>query len=253
MNDYSIYPQDRSPIPIGWCQCGCGEKTPIYKCSNKRTGAIKGQPSRFITGHVHKLRFPEDFHARTDKRGPGECWNWLGTSTPNGYGTFGGTAKYLDTNSAHRIAYMLEYGPIPEGLVIDHTCKNRLCVNPAHLEAVTQQVNATRGDSPIMEAYRENRCTRGHIRTPENTYTWHGHHHCLQCFEDRKEERNKSRRKAYANRPKARSKKFKISPEQAAEIIKLHNSGFSLAELGRNYDVSSTCISAVINNPDKYR
>ena len=68
------------------------------------------------------------------------CWLWCGGANQStGYGSF--SPRHGRTEMAHRIAYELARGPIPPGLVIDHRCKVRLCVNPAHLEAVTQQVN----------------------------------------------------------------------------------------------------------------
>lgn len=69
------------------------------------------------------------------------CWEWYGCITPDGYGQayFDGKNKY-----AHRMAYELVKGPIPEGMVIDHLCFNRGCVNPDHLEPKTQMENTKR-------------------------------------------------------------------------------------------------------------
>jgi hypothetical protein len=71
------------------------------------------------------------------------CWNWKGALGPNGYGNWQkpGTRKML---RAHRYAFEVYKGKIPEKLVIDHLCMNRCCVNPEHLEAVTQSVNMKR-------------------------------------------------------------------------------------------------------------
>lgn len=73
-----------------------------------------------------------------------ECWLWQGSLYDNGYGRFcpGGRSKNM---RAHRFSYEHFNGPIPDGLQIDHTCEERACVNPAHLEAVTGQENIIRG------------------------------------------------------------------------------------------------------------
>lgn len=82
------------------------------------------------------------FWAKVDKRGPTECWEWVRYLNVYGYGQFSVNARV--TKLAHRMAYELMLGPIPDGLVIDHLCNNPRCVNPAHMEAVTQDVNAQR-------------------------------------------------------------------------------------------------------------
>jgi len=108
------------------------------------------------------------------------CWEWLGWIRPNGYGTFW-AGKTL---SAHRFAYELFYGAIPEGMVIDHLCRNRSCVRPDHLEAVSQRENVIeRGTAPHVVAARNGTCMRGHVRTAENTWTnpKTGDRACLDC------------------------------------------------------------------------
>lgn len=71
------------------------------------------------------------------------CWEWQASLNPKGYGNF-----RLDGQMtvAHRAAYLLLVGPVPEGRELDHLCRNRACVNPAHLEAVSHLVNVRRGD-----------------------------------------------------------------------------------------------------------
>lgn len=95
---------------------------------------------------------------------PGECWPWQGTIN-NGYGHFNiqrDRSKF--TVKAHRIAYELVVGPIPEGLTIDHLCRNKVCMNPAHMEPVTHGENARRRNAA------QTHCIHGHAYTPENTY-----------------------------------------------------------------------------------
>lgn len=90
----------------------------------------------------------------------GDCWLWKGHVGGQGYGYFN-VARGI-VMRAHRLAYELEHGAIPRGLVVDHLCRNRLCVNPAHLEPVTNRENVLRGSQPQMVAARTNTCKRGH-------------------------------------------------------------------------------------------
>jgi|SRR6185312_307881 len=111
------------------------------------------------------------------------CWLWPGRAlSKNGYGvlTWKGKSKY-----AHRLAYELTYGAIPAGLHIDHRCRNRLCFNPKHLEAVTAQENYTRSLAYRPRQYRRKPfCMHGHPSTPENTYTDRkGTRYCRACRE----------------------------------------------------------------------
>lgn len=73
---------------------------------------------------------------------PNGCWRWTGSLTGRGYGHFSIRSRYYQ---AHRLTYILLVGPIPDGLEPDHLCRNRWCVNPAHLELVTHAVNGQRG------------------------------------------------------------------------------------------------------------
>lgn len=104
------------------------------------------------------------------------CWLWTGFSAGNKqnplpYGRFSAKGKQWAT---HRFSYELFVEPIPEGLVIDHVkergCTSTLCVNPSHLEAVTQQINVLRGESLCAQRARQTHCLRGHPFNEENTY-----------------------------------------------------------------------------------
>lgn len=99
------------------------------------------------------------FLARRVTPGPNGCLEWQGAKT-NGYGVLSvnGSMK-----RAHRVAYENARGPIPDGLHIDHLCRNRACVNPDHLEAVTQAENNRRAGAARTH------CPYGHLLPPPGT------------------------------------------------------------------------------------
>lgn len=121
------------------------------------------------------------------------CWTWQGPLNQQGYGVFGFNGT---STMAHRASFMLCYGSIEPGLVIDHMCRNTSCVNPEHLDQVTPQENTRR--SPI--AYPA-RCVNGHEFSPENTAmymhaTGKRGRYCLICSRERaKESMRRHRRK----------------------------------------------------------
>lgn len=90
------------------------------------------------------------------------CWIWRGSRQSNGYGQINPGGDGLAPLRAHRVAYELVRGPIPDGLILDHLCRNPACVNPDHLEPVTYRENAMRGVSPKLVSHRTGICRRGH-------------------------------------------------------------------------------------------
>lgn len=128
-----------------------------------------------------------------------DCVLWTRAISDNGYGKVrvGDRVGY-----AHRIAHEVFVGPIPTGLQIDHLCRVRACVNPLHLEAVTQKENIRRSDSPSGRRFRATACEHGHPFDEINTIRRSdGYRECRQCRRDRDARLRQARRRAMALHP----------------------------------------------------
>lgn len=170
-------------------------------------GRVKEHRARLCMDcHVAKVRreadllMPARFWAKVEQRGPAECWPFRGCVSRSGYGAVGSRAH--PETIAHRLAYILAVGPIPDGMDLDHLCHNadtactggasclhRRCVNPAHLEPATRRDNALRGRGPTARHARQSACVRDHPLAGANVrvYLYRGRETrvCRACERDR--------------------------------------------------------------------
>jgi hypothetical protein len=134
-------------IPAGLCQCGCGGKTSVPGENNASKRWVKGRPLRFVNGHY--LRFDTPAWIEEDRGHGTPSWIWQRAMYRSGYGAM----KFAGhMHNAHRGVYLKLRGSIPGDLPLDHLCRVRACVNPAHLEPVPSVENIRRGERATLTA-----------------------------------------------------------------------------------------------------
>lgn len=133
------------------------------------------------------------------------CWLWTGAPDSHGYSQImvgsrvDGSRRLM---RGHVVSYEHFVGPVPEGLELNHLCRNRLCVNPDHLEPVTRRVNTLRGNSPAAKHAKKKRCPKGHPYKGKNLrITKQGQRVCVTC------RREKGREAYWADPEKYRARK----------------------------------------------
>lgn len=162
-----------------------------------------------ITSEWLTAEYKARFWAQVEKAADG-CWPWTGNRTPTGYGRFCGRRGYV---LAHRYAYTVTHGTLPNGREIHHACEHPWCVRPDHLQAVTRRehsVELTPHNFTAINAAKTH-CAHGHEFTPENIYHAPGEpgaRHCLTCRRERTRQYAKRReRKLTARGLKVRAAK----------------------------------------------
>lgn len=158
--------------------------------SGKRQGQKqKGERGPRAYDLARRVPWEIRFWKYVDKDGANGCWNWIGSKTPRGYGLLNLGVEFAKGNPAgkmvmtHRLSYEMHKGPIPEGKVLDHLCRNIACCNPAHLEAVTQRENLMRGRGAPARNAAKTHCKRGHPFDESNTrLTPKGGRQCRACI-----------------------------------------------------------------------
>lgn len=143
------------------------------------------------------LRTLKRFFVRIHKKPKSFCWIYKGNVIPNGYGMF---SIKNDQLYAHRLSYELFKGEIPKGFHIDHLCKRKLCVNPEHLEAVSQRENNRRSDCPSGINSRKTHCPKGHELKGDNLRQYElrvkGSRSCRICHNESVNERARKRKES---------------------------------------------------------
>lgn len=127
---------------------------------------------------VGDLPFSEWLSQRITPEPNTGCWLWAGAVTPKGYAS----ARWKGRAQAvHRLVFKMTRGAIPRPLVLDHLCRVRCCVNPAHLEVVTVRENNLRGVGLMAQNARKTSCVNGHPFTVENTRVRNDGRECIIC------------------------------------------------------------------------
>lgn len=163
------------PNPSGLCMCGCGSETTRAKETSRRNGHVAGAHVRYVRGHQRRKTVAPAKGYRVDP--VTGCWIWL-LGRRKGYGC---TSRDGKTRPAHKVLYEAVKGPVPAGLVLDHLCRNRACVNPEHLEPVTNRENLLRGNGVAGTNSRKTHCPKGHPYSAENTRLYRGKRFCRIC------------------------------------------------------------------------
>jgi hypothetical protein len=133
--------------PRGLCWCGCGERTKSAGKTTSALGNFQGEPQRYLAGHQNVRRLNR--YVEEDRGYETSCWIYQGAIQPEGYGWASYRGK---ANVAHRIYYEAARGSIPAGMELHHRCRQRACVRPDHLEAVTPLEN-TRHSQPFRTGF----------------------------------------------------------------------------------------------------
>ncbi len=138
--EHRLWWAEQTDVPYGYCWCGCGEKTGIAKESTFRRFRVAGCPYNYVVAHNFRKVNLDDLSRSCTVDPITGCWLWNHSLFRNGYARLG---KHI----AHRVVYEHYKGPIPEGMDLDHLCRVKRCVNPDHLEPVTEADNVRRGVS----------------------------------------------------------------------------------------------------------
>lgn len=166
------------------------------------------------------------------------CHWWLADTSAKGYGRFWDGTRHVQ---AHRFAYERRFGPIPEGLQLDHLCRNRACVNPEHLEPVDNRTNVLLGVGPTAENAAKATCPRGH----DLILRRNGRRKCVECTRA-PIARRKSRAKAVDPRIGSGNCNARLTEDMVVIARNLHDEGRTFADIARSMHVGRDTVSRAV-------
>lgn len=185
--------------------------------------------------------------ARVEPEPNSGCWIWVGPWKDNGYGVQYGVASHQRKQDyAHRKMMRFVHGTIPDGLEVDHRCRNTVCVNPDHLEFVTRRENLLRGQTFAARNAQKTHCPHGHAYSPENTYVPpSGGRHCQSCLDKRARDAKAYNLRRTIDRGQWRNAKLTWS--LVREMRTRRAQGESVKSLARQFGIAESTASNVLS------
>lgn len=140
--EHRLWWAENTEEPYGLCWCGCGERTTSADATRASRRMVRGLPQRFVADHSGRVSRPRTSWKSEDRGHRTPCWMWQNYLNAGGYGVGWRAGKLW---LMHRYYYTRKYGPVTEGMELDHLCRVRACCNPDHVEPVTRAENVRRG------------------------------------------------------------------------------------------------------------